>query len=231
MTPNAGTDGRGSRNTVPPEPTGQTGAPIPEPASGAGHPGVGVGSPLSAEHVAQLAVAHKRAKKVRRAVAVARFNGWTLGACAAISLLLGMFEASGWVLGLVLGAVAGVELWGSGRLRRLEPTAARWLGFNQLGLGALLIGYALWQMIAAVQGPSPYAQYLNDPDLANLLGNYEDATRKLTVAVYACLIAFAVIIQGGTALYYFTRAKHIRCYVADTPAWIVQLQRSGVQLT
>ena len=36
--------------------------------------------------------------------------------------------------------------------------------------------------------------------------------------------------QGGTALYYFTREKHIRAYREQTPAWIVEFQQGGGQL-
>jgi len=40
----------------------------------------------------------------------------------------------------------------------------------------------------------------------------------------------AIIAQGGTTLYYFTRAKYIRAYRDQTPPWIVEMQRAGAQL-
>ena len=38
------------------------------------------------------------------------------------------------------------------------------------------------------------------------------------------------VAQGGTALYYFSREKHIRAYREQTPAWIVEFQQGGGQL-
>jgi hypothetical protein len=40
------------------------------------------------------------------------------------------------------------------------------------------------------------------------------------------LIALTIIFQGLNAVYYFTRAKLLRRYVAETPAWVVELQRT-----
>ena len=44
------------------------------------------------------------------------------------------------------------------------------------------------------------------------------------LALYGSVIALSVIFQGGNALYYFTRRKHVEAYVAETPAWIRDLQ-------
>ena len=60
-----------------------------------------------------------------------------------------------------------------------------------------------------------------------MLAPVEDLTRMLSVAVYGGVIAFALFAQGGMALYYFTRGKHVRAYLAETPAWVVTVQRAG----
>jgi hypothetical protein len=49
-------------------------------------------------------------------------------------------------------------------------------------------------------------------------------------AVYGSLILIAVFAQGSMALYYFTRVRLIRNYVAITPEWIVTLQKAGFAL-
>jgi hypothetical protein len=45
--------------------------------------------------------------------------------------------------------------------------------------------------------------------------------------LYGTVIAVAVFGQGGTALYYFSREKHIRQYVQTAAPWVVEMQRSG----
>src|SRR4051794_40425315 len=106
---------------------------------------------LSAEHLLDLQRARAALRKVRRAISVASFDGWTIGAFAALTLIFGLTSASSVIMGLAMGAVAYVELRSAGRLRRLDPNAARMLGFNQLALGAVLITYALWRTFAILR--------------------------------------------------------------------------------
>jgi len=50
------------------------------------------------------------------------------------------------------------------------------------------------------------------------------------MALYGAMIAVALFAQGGLALFYFTRRKHIDAYLAKTPAWILAMQRGGIAL-
>jgi hypothetical protein len=34
-----------------------------------------------------------------------------------------------------------------------------------------------------------------------------------------------MLVQGSTAIYYFSRKKHSRKYLTETPDWIQQMQR------
>ena len=38
------------------------------------------------------------------------------------------------------------------------------------------------------------------------------------------------VVQGGTALFYLSRLRHLREYVQNTPQWLIQMQRAGVQV-
>lgn len=172
-----------------------------------------------------------RAKKVRRCVAVANFDGWSVGVFGALTLLFGMFSIVGWVLGGGMLAVAWVELSTVGRIKRFESRAARRLGWNQLALASLLLGYAGWSLYGAMFGPDPLASTIAAaPETAEMLAPYSSMARTISAAVYVCLALVAIFAQGGTALYYFTREKHIRAYREQTPGWIVQMQQSGAQL-
>lgn len=185
-------------------------------------------SPLSAEHLRQLAAARAAGKRISRAVAVARFDGWSVAAFAALTLLFGFTSVSGIVMAAGLGLVAFLELRGAGKIRNLEPGAARALGFNQLGLGGLLVAYSVWQIVGQLTGTGEYAQLAaSDPQLAQMLAPVEDLTRMIILGVYGGLIVVSLVAQGGLAMFYFTRTKLIRDYALQTPAWIVTLQKTG----
>lgn len=184
---------------------------------------------LSAENLRQLSSARAASRKVRRAIAVASFDGWSIGVFGGLTLLFGLTDFSSIALGLGMGVVAFIELRGAGRLRRLEAGAARTLGFNQVALGTMLILYATWHIVAQLTGPSPYQSIKSsDAQLAHMLQPIEDLSRMLTIAIYSAVIAIAFFAQGGLALFYFTRDKHLRDYLSRTPDWILTMQRSGI---
>lgn len=130
-----------------------------------------------------------------------------------------------------MGIVAYVELTGANRLKRTDPKAARTLGFNQLALAGILIVYAIWSLYSELKYGG-IAASLNtvDPEAARMLKPYEGLVRQLTILVYGSLVLVAILAQGGTALYYFTRVKYIQAYLSQTPPWIIQMQQAGFNL-
>jgi hypothetical protein len=183
---------------------------------------------LSAHQLRQLEVARVTGKKIGRAVAIARFDGWSIAVVAGLTLLFGFTSLPSVLMGAGLGAVAFVELRGATALRRLDASAARTLGINQIALGSLLTVYACWRIYATLTGPGVYAEHAaTDPALAKALVPIEDLMRLVTLAANAGLIAVAVLAQGGLAAYYFSRVKHVETYLAQTPGWVVAVQKSG----
>lgn len=177
----------------------------------------------------ELARANERARKVLRASRVAAFNGWSVAVFAGLSLLLSFGAVKGMLVGVGMGVVAWNEFRGSKMLRRFELRGANLLGWNQVGLAGVLVAYSAWSIWAAVASPHPYlAEMQANPATASTLGSIGDLYTTLTVAVYGGLILLSVILQGLTALYYFTRRKHVLAYLADTPDWVVALQRATV---
>jgi hypothetical protein len=186
------------------------------------------GPALSEEHLRQLTASHAATRKIRRAISVARADGWGVGVFGAMTLIFGITSISGVILGAALCAVAFIELWSAGRLRRLEWKASRVLGFNQLALAGTLIVYASWRIYHEMNGTGDYAAIAaSDPQLGQMLAPVEDLTRLITLAIYGGMIAVAVFAQGGLALYYFTREKYVRDYVAQTPEWVLAVQKAG----
>ena len=185
---------------------------------------------LSPEHLWQLGEARRRATKIRRAVAVATFDGWATGIFGALTFLCGIFSWIGLVLGAAMLGVAYVEFRGARRLRQLDPAAAKSLGMNQIALGLALLTYAAYSLWNVFHARSLVVdQLLNAPELGGL-GSLESLARLIGVLIYGTLAAVAVFGQGGTAWYYFSRRRHVEAYLRETPPWILAAHRAGMPL-
>ena len=187
---------------------------------------------MSPQHFAELQAAAVTGRKVRRAARVAAVDGWTVGAFGALTMLVGLTDPTSLAIGAVMIVIAWVELRGGARLRRLEPDAARVLGWNQVALGVMLLAYAGWRLLALRHGDGGITEALGaeaaDPEVRQMLAPVAGLTRMILTWVYVSVAAIAVVGPGSMALYYFTRARHVRAYLARTPEWITAMQRAGV---
>ena len=188
------------------------------------------GAPLTDAHQQELALARSQIKPIRKAAKVASFNGWTMSVAAILSAPFAIFSVVGAVMTIGLSVVAYNEFWGRRQLLRLNPAGATLLGWNQLGLLTMIVAYSTWMLWAAIAGPSPLAAELEaHPELGEALGSvegFEDLYQSVSVAFYGVVIAVSVLVQGLTALYYFTRRQLVVAYQRDTPEWIQQLERA-----
>ncbi len=195
--------------------------------------------PLTSEHRRELSAARDRGKVIRKAARVAAFNGWTTALIAAVSALIavvsGLFSPTSPVaLALTAGltVVAFNEFRGRKRLLNFDPRGATLLGWNQVGLLAIIIVYCLWSMYSGTHGSGELEKELNDlGDLNAALGmspgGLNDLTSLIAVAFYGIVIVLSVLFQGGNALYYFTRRRHVEEFVAETPAWVRDIERGS----
>lgn len=185
---------------------------------------------LSDDHYRALREAKVRRKKIDFAIGVATFNGWSLGLFAGLSgLVLPLsFSLSGLFICLGLAVVSYHEFQGRALLRALDPRAARLLGYNQIGLGAVIVGYCLWSLAAVFVGPDPYAEVIaQNPELAQMLGDTGELYRMGAAIVYGMAILLTIPYQALMAWYYFSRARHVTQYVSQTPAWITRMQKAA----
>lgn len=203
------------------------------------HPGGGSCAPadtthqpspaLSLEHLQAIALARQQARKITRAATIAAFSGWTMACFAFLTILSGLFslpELPELFLGLGLAAVAYAELRGSKKLRAFDLAAPRWLGFNQMTLGGLLLLYGGWGLFQALVAPSPYESYLaGGGQVAELLEPIDRLNRIVMVAFYATVLCVGVTAPACGSVYYFTRRRHMVSYLANTPKWIVETLR------
>lgn len=195
-------------------------------------------APISEPQKQALYDAETAARRFAFAPKLATWNGVGLLLGAALSLVLAVFDHALLLSAAVLGTCGWVELCAGRKLREYDPNAPLRLAVNQLVLLALVLGYSLLKLTAAFTGQATLAtelaqhpelaamiSQLDDPKVAETLDSFGDMYRWGVVGVYSLLIAIAVIVQGGAAAYYWSRRKHVLAFLANTPAWVVELMR------
>ncbi len=186
--------------------------------------------PLSDSHQKALRAASLRAEPIRRAARVATFNAWTSAILAGLSAPFALFSVAGAAVFVALALVAWNEFRGRRRLLAYDPTGPTLLGWNQLGLLAVISLYCLWALCTNLWGPSSIASQLEaSPELTAAIGStdgLEALDRTVAIAFYGSVIALSAIFQGASAAYYFSRRKYVETYVRETPAWVIDLERA-----
>jgi hypothetical protein len=189
-----------------------------------------VGGPLTAAQRRELVLAHDRGKAVRKAAAVAMFNGWATAFVAALSAPFALFSTVGLITTIVLAVVATIEFRGRRRLLQFDPKGATLLGWNQLGLLAMITTYCLWSLYTDLYGANSIrAELRSFSELNAALGSTEGVEtllRQVAILLYGSIIALSALFQGLTAVYYFTRRRYMRAYLDETPEWVRELRRA-----
>jgi hypothetical protein len=177
---------------------------------------------LTPEQHAALKEARDRAKGILSAGKMAAFNGWTVGVFAVLTVLFGLTSPVLLALGVGMGIVARNEFRGRTLLRALDPGGPRLLVRNQLGFMALLVAYCAWGLVRAYTHADPeWAQ------LEELAGWEVGFIQSLMAAGYGGAILLTVLFVGLNARYYHRRIAMLDAYLAGTPPWVVDLQRSA----
>ena len=186
-------------------------------------------SPLAPEHFDLIASSLRRSRKLHKAARVARFNGMTMIVFAVLSLAFGLGSPTDLFLGLVLGIVAVRELMAAKRLDMLKLDAPRSLAISEGILACGLVTYAALKIAQAFH-PDP-ATTAQVQQLDAVLGS--DGSQSLshmvstiTIVAYIGLAVGSIITQGLLVLYYLKRGRMLQGYLSQTPAWIVQLERT-----
>jgi hypothetical protein len=186
-------------------------------------------SPLNPSHLAELQLADKRSRKIRRAATVATIDASLSAFFTALTALSAILSPSAILLAIPLGIVTFNSFRGAKRLRALDLTAPKFLALNQLALAAILITYASISIYLASRGSSGFSSAVNsEPTLAPMLANIQQLYWIISLAIYGSLIVGTILAQGLAALYYLSRKKHLQEYINATPPWILQLQKTKV---
>lgn len=204
---------------IPPFPPGPSGGPV---------------EALTPEQLSEITHARHRYRKVRRAISVATFDAWTTAIFAAITLLGSLmgFSWSGILLGLGMSVVAFNSFRGMRLLEKADPAGARVLGRNQFLLAAVLLIYALWNLLLLKSGHYDLgvSKSMNAELQQAGYGSLINLGPLVYSAMYVGLAAFAILIQPLTALYYFSRRHCVEEYLQKTAPWVLQMQRGGFRL-
>ncbi len=213
---------------APPPASVRAGAPgaAPWPA----HPGAA--NPMSEAHFDQLSRLSDLARPVERAMRYAHFSGWTTLLAGALSLPLALHRPAMLVFCVVVAGIGTRELTLRRRLARLEVRAPRQLALNQLVLGGALISYALFMlastpgkgMVESAMATDPVMQ--STPELGGMMDELVRMERLATAMLYVGMILLAVIVQGGTALYYTLKTRKLRTLHKQTPDWAVRVYQT-----
>jgi len=169
-------------------------------------------------------------KKIDVAIHVASFNAYSLAVFAVLSglVLLFSFSLIGLFITAGLGLTAYHEFKGRSWLKELDTRAPKYLCYNQLALGGVVIVYCAWNMIAALIGPGTYDEVIaRNPELADMLGSTGGLITMITLAVYGTVIVLTIPYQGAVAWFYASREQHLRQYLEQTPVWVTQVQRAA----
>lgn len=207
------------------------------------------GMTLTLEQVSALQRGGKLWKKIQRAAGVGRLSAITLAVFAAISALMAVLDRNSAggvdkvsaIVCVVLGMLAVNEFRGAGLLRKAEARGAVLLAWNQALLLTFILAYCVYQAYFApgstvVASDPQLAELFNDPQaraqveellgpgLTSVMTQPQQATRFL----YLSIGCGAVLAEALLILYYLTRAKLVRQYIATTPYWAVEVQRASV---
>jgi hypothetical protein len=199
---------------------------------------VPVAPALTPEQLHELDEARRRWRKVQRAVGVARFSAWSLAVFGVGGLLMGLFDTTAAVVGLLITAVAVVEFRGMALLRRAQVKGPMLLGWNQMMLLGLIGGYCFYRVFIAEPPPlvsdPQLRELLSDPSARQALQDYGvnpglfqmvDDPKTTNTLFYTLVALGSLVAQGLVALYYFSRVRVVAAYLRATPAWVVEVQR------
>ncbi len=186
-----------------------------------------------------IQTARRRARPIRRAAGVATFDAWMTAIFAACTLLYFAVSAAfafsplALVVGVALAAIAYNSFMGAGELKRFDLRGAKRLGINQLAFFGLIAGYCTVRIVTALMANNKEIEALKQylVEMYNLtntasqmsVDEIEQMVRLVIAGIYAAVIVASLLVQGLTALYYFTRAKHIRRFKQQTPDWVAEV--------
>jgi hypothetical protein len=93
----------------------------------------------------------------------------------------------------------------------------------------MITAYSLWMLFSSLNDSGSVSDELKGyVDLDATLGSsggFAGLYKQIVIYFYGGVIGLSALFQGGTAFYYFSRRRAIEDFVAETPAWVRDVQR------
>ena len=181
--------------------------------------------------VQQAAQSYKPIKRAARTAISSAITTLVIGASALPFTLIWPSLASVFIT-VGIGAIGVFEFLGYRKMRQADPAAPGYLATNQLAFLGLIVMYCAIQMLsfstedakAAALSPEVRAQLSAMPDMALAIdANIEQWAPLITYGFYSLVIVVSIFFQGGMALYYWTRRRHLEAFARQTPPWVRRL--------
>jgi len=207
--------------------------PLPSPSSAQ----VPLAARYSPEQLSQIAAAKLRAVKVRRATTVAVMDAWISAVFAGFAVLSGCMGIENLIVGIALAWVAWHSFRGAAKFKRLDASGCKDLAINQCVLAACLVAYFSYALYGVTHGKSAAVSMIAGDgnykamglgDMGASLDNIAETVVAAVRIAYEILIGATILAQGSTAIYYNSRKKYFDEYLAQTPAWITDLQKARI---
>ncbi|MBL4591691.1 MAG: hypothetical protein JKY96_06995 [Phycisphaerales bacterium] len=190
-------------------------------------------NPLNDEQMQMLYDSARLARPIRKAERFAATNGWFTLLAGCLTVLFGFGDPPTLVFAVLLGAIGTRELTLRRRLHQFEPRTTTKLALNQVMFGVLLSTYAIIKMVQSATGEGMITpEILNDPTIqsaqgvADMLPKIDTFLRIATIGMYALMVVIAVVVQGGSALYYIIRGPALARFISKTPPWVIELHHA-----
>lgn len=182
--------------------------------------------PLTTQHLQLVSAANKASRAIRSGASYASFNAGVMLISALLLVLSGLTDPFSLVAGLAFGALGLRERHWGRKLRDLNPAAPLKLAQNQGLLWVAAITYCAVAWYRSTTGPSPLGEI--DPALAGGgIEQIQELIPKLYAIVYGSVVVVTTIFQTLSIFYYLKRGRILRQHLAQTPAWVVDVQRAA----
>ncbi|MFG0246342.1 MAG: hypothetical protein ACF8MF_09885 [Phycisphaerales bacterium JB052] len=189
-------------------------------------------SPLSEAQFEQLQLIQRLAHPAHRAGGYAKFSGWTTLLAGALSIPFALRNIPMLVFCICLAGIGTRELTLRRQLLHLKASAPKKLAVNQLLLAGTLIAYSVYMLMGAPSTSMVDSALSSDPmlqstpELSGMIDDLAQLELLAKAAMYAGLIVIAIFVQGGTAVYYITKAKSLQRLHQRCPAWCVRVYQT-----
>lgn len=192
-------------------------------------------TPIGLDPRQELLTARRAGKKVFRAARFAFGDAIVIFIFAVLSFYSGLpTDWKDMLLGLGMMWTGVEEYRGARLMKRLDLSAPIRLGRNQIVVGVLLVLYSVWSLIQDAMGHGMTAQIKQAMAEAGVgagdMQSIDAMAKTATHLLWGSVIAIGVLGQGSMAVYYFSRERVLRKYLATTPEWILDAQRAGKEI-